>query len=159
MRIPVFFCLLLAHLLYAVRPVQAQTRSDSLVGCYVIEVGEWSGPFPSGWPEIHQPPDSVRLELQPAWPDTPATAMRTELALSPHLPELVRQGRESRHPPTWEIGTADSLVLAWSTGFAGVVVKLAGTPDQLSGTARAFHDVAGVVQPTAPASAKRIACQ
>ena len=159
MRISVFFCLLLAHLLNAAQPAQAQIRPDSVVGCYVIEVGEWSGPFPSGWPEIHQPPDSVRLRPQRAWPETPATLMRTELALSPHLPELVRRGRESRHPPTWEIGTADSLVLAWSTGFAGVVLTLAGTTDQLTGIARAFDDVAGVVQPTAPASAKRVACQ
>ena len=158
MRLTLFFCLLL-HLLSPSRPVQAQIQPDSLVGCYVIEVGAWSGPFPSGWPEIHQPPDSVRLGLQRAWPEAPATAMRTERALSPHLPELTRRGRKPRIPPFWEVGTADSLVLVWSTGLAGVVVELAGTTDKLSGTARAVQDIAGVVQPTAPALARRVPCQ
>ena len=159
MRCLMFLCVFFAHLFNSAPPVQAQVQPDSMAGCYVIEVGEWSGPFPSGWPEIHQPPDTVRLGLERAWPELPATAMRTERALSPHLPELVRHGRESRFPPFWEVGTADSLILAWSTGLAGVVLRLAGTTDLLSGTARAFHDVRGVVQPTAPASAKRVPCR
>ena len=58
----------------------------------------------------------------------------------------------------WRVEGRSNVEIYWSTGFAGVVLKLDAAGDSLVGLAHAFHDVIGPVQPTAPVVAKRIAC-
>ncbi len=127
---------------------QSTPSIASVAGCYTITLGEWSGPFPSGSADYHQPPATFRL-------DSTLRASRqgyytvTSAPLTPAIRRLV---------PGWRLRGADTVSLHWSTGFAGVNLRLAVRGDTLRGTARAFQDVIGPTQPTANAVAIRISC-
>jgi hypothetical protein len=134
-------------------PAQAQSPTAPNA-CYELKLDSWSGPFPSGWPAVHQPPDTVYLH--PDYAKTFGGRGQSPRA-SPHL-AVVRKG--SMVDPIWETPTPDSLIVIWSTGFAGVRVHLELKGDSAIGVAHAFHDVegTGIVQPHAAARAKRITC-
>jgi len=123
--------------------------------CYRLELGAWSGPFPSGSPTLHQVPEAIRLDTVslPAMP-WPGHYQRAAPSQAP------RNGRPERFPPHWRLFAQDSLEIIWTTGFGGVTLRLRQAHDALSGAAYAFNDVEGpgIVQPTAPVKGTRIDC-
>ena len=137
------------HLLLAVAlmatGLNAQAAS-AFTGCYSVTMGGWSGPFPSGSSEYHQPPRAFRL-------DTASISIDGYHRVEPNIARL-----GNRMQPGWRVSAPDSVHVFWSSGFAGVDLKLVARGDTLKGIARAFHDVIGPVQPTAPVVAVRIAC-
>jgi hypothetical protein len=150
-----FFTLVVA---LSAAPVASQGRS--VAGCYALTTGAWSGPFPSGWPEAHQPPDTVHLHVTRARassePDGP-------FLLSPNIPVLQQfeERMQFGDVPTWRpIEPVDSLLLLWHNGFAGVRIHATVEAEVFSGTAYAFHDVIGpnIIQPTAPVRGHRVSC-
>src|SRR5262245_20235252 len=48
-------------ILTALKARQARQQVPSLPSCYSLEVGTWSGPFPSGVSAEHHPPDKLYL--------------------------------------------------------------------------------------------------
>ena len=119
-------------------------HSDS---CYALAVGPWSGPFPSGWPEIHQPPDTFAITSHSSSWDHAYFEVR------PGLPVLKGKGFAM-----WKPISADSLTITWSSGFSGVSLAVVVHSDTLVGVATAFYDVIGPTEPQAPVKAARIAC-
>lgn len=136
-------------------PLHAQGLPVEPGSCYRMEVGAWSGPVPSGWPEIHQVPPVVRLDsvLLP-----PPLGNRGFRRAAPDL--TVLQDRTGGFAPYWRRVAADSLVIGWSSGHAGVTLRMERREGQISGVAMAFHDDVGpdIVQPTAPVQGHRTAC-
>jgi hypothetical protein len=122
-------------------------RAEPLRGdnCYALMLGAWSGPFPSGSPEVHQPPDTFQL-LSPA-------EGHYHHYVRPGLPALGGRGWTG-----WKRFSNDSVEVFWSTGFAGVRLVFTRLGDTLSGTATSFWDVIGPQEPIATATAIRIAC-
>jgi hypothetical protein len=62
---------------------------------------------------------------------------------------------------SWQLLTGDSVLVAWSTGFSGVILRLSVQGDSLVGKARTLIDLPtppGVVEPTASIVARRVAC-
>ncbi len=77
-------------------------NSDS---CYALAVGPWSGSFPSGWPEVHQPPDTFALTSHgSSWG-------HGYFEVRPGLAVLKGNGFAM-----WKPISADSLTIAWSSG-------------------------------------------
>jgi len=112
-----------------------------------MTVGSWSGPFPSGSADYHQPPAIIRL-------DTTKNVRHAEYYnVVPNVPKL-----GTRMLPGWHFRSPDSLGVFWSSGFAGVTLDLVVRSDSLVGTAQAFTDVMGLVQPSAPVFGVRIPC-
>ena len=125
----------------------AGARAEPLRGenCYALTLGPWSGPFPSGSPELHQPPDTFQLLSQ--------AEGHYHHYVRPGLPAL-----EGRGWTGWKRFSQDSIEVFWSTGFAGVRLLFTRLGDTLSGTATPFWDVIGPRQPSATAIAIHIAC-
>jgi hypothetical protein len=148
--------LIAAAVLAPTTSLRAQ-QIDAVAGCYNVETGRWTGPFPSGWPEVHQPPARIRLDSAHARFFTNDTSFRR---LDPDIAVIaeVRAMRSGAPPPVWQLRGRDSLSMLWTTGFAGVRVTVRLRTDSLPGTAHAFHDVIGPVQPTAPVLLRRAPC-
>ena len=126
---------------------QATPSHTSIAGCYTVELGAWSGSFPSGSPTYHQPPSRMRLDT------TETTRPTGYYTVTPSIPRL--GGRMS---PRWRFRAPDTVRVFWSSGFAGVGLTLVVHGDTLRGVAKAFHDVIGPVQPSADVIAVRIPC-
>lgn len=124
------------------------------VGCYVVESGSWTpAPHPSNLP-YHTPPD--RIELDSATVELPhASGVKR---LSPFL--AVRSG-PLEPSAYWRAVGPDSALLAWSTGLAGVNLRVAKTAAGFAGIARAWTDVVlrpGEARPEAPIIGTRVGC-
>ena len=123
--------------------------ADPQVGCYEVELGEWSPPLSPGADRYHVPPRRVHLT------DSIGTQGRERgrMLVRPLIPHLVLQ-------PTayWQRMRPDSVSLRWSDGLAGVQLDLAAGPDSMHGQATAFTDVVGVRLPEAAAVLRRVSC-
>jgi hypothetical protein len=122
-------------------------------GCFVLRLDLWSGPFPSGWPEVHQPPPTIDLHsdlLARSGPD------RSWRRVTPQISVIA--STRMAIPPGWRAISTDSIEIAWSTGFAGVRLRLRIHSDSVAGVAYAFHDNIGPVEPTANVSGARVPC-
>jgi hypothetical protein len=131
-------------------PVLAQ-RAESLIGCFDVRLGKWSGSFPSGAPADHQPPSSIRLDsahLAERYRDS------SYRRLEPNIEAFGNRG----FAPAWRITRGDSLLLSWSNGFSGVVIVAAIGRDSLVGMGEAFTDYIGPKQPTVPVVLVRRPC-
>jgi hypothetical protein len=133
---------------FAQAPFSAQST------CVALQVGQWSGPFPSGAPTLHQPPPMIRFDI--ATIDSARTAAGYR-RLRPNLAAFGALGRQ-RWEPAWRTVGPHDIEAVWSNGFAGVRLRLRMSGDSLRGVAQAFHDVGGVIQPTAPVTGARIQC-
>lgn len=134
--------------------VHAQSALSAMApGCYQVDVGPWSGSFPSGMPTGHQPPAVIRLDT------TEISGRRTQSGnrrVIPGIPDLERY-RVVR--PYWRTNAGDdTLTISWSSGFVGIRLVLAQSSSGFAGTAQAFHDVIGPVQPHAAVTLTRRSC-
>ena len=129
--------------------VKAQ-QSDSLdlAGvCLELELGPWRPPPRADSLEI-APPSRVRLE---ATPDSRSVTRGYALVTVPG-------GLSSVHRfSAWRPAGSDSVLLAWSTGVAGLTITLPRAGTELRGTARAIWDTDRPRQ-TADVVARRVAC-
>ena len=123
-----------------------------IAGCYAVELGPWSGSFPSGSPASHQPPPTIRLDTAQFVERYASRVQHRQLA-----PPITVAGRQRVSLGRWRVA-GDTLVMSWSDGFSGVSLSLGLRPDSLRGGARAFYDVIGPVQPTAPVLLRRVVC-
>ena len=133
-------------------PIPTPARTcQGLAGCYALTLGLQAGPFPWKAPAIYQPPP--RFELKTTGADTAGdgTIFRSVV---PNPPAFGTFG------PAWGIHD-EGAVEAWSTGMAGVSLRLWSYGDHLEGHAKAFTDFEDprVVQPTASARADRVSCR
>jgi predicted permease len=88
-----------------------------IAGCYAVELGAWSDPFPSGSPASHQPPSLIRLDTArlAGRSGHPSDQYRVEPSFTVPGSQRVSIGR-------WVI-VGDSARVSWSNGFsAGVLV-------------------------------------
>jgi len=151
--------MLRAVLLVSLTVVAGQAVSDTrftqppgVTGCYSVEVGQWSGGFPSQSPDSHQPPSFIRLDSALVEGRFSHPGVRR---VEPHIPALTRY---RTLPPNWRISNEDLLVVTWSSGFVGVRLELALPGDSLRGRAVALYDVIGPPVPTAPVVLVKRSC-
>ena len=133
---------------------QAQiTLSSVAPGCYQVNMGAWSGSFPSGMPEGHQPPPLIQLDT------TRMPGIRAPLELfrvTPNIPSLERYRIVPPYWTTTQVG--DTIMISWSSGFMGTTLVLTRNAEGFAGQARAFYDVIGPVQPRAEVTLVRRSC-
>ena len=125
-----------------------QRDSVDLAGvCLELEVGPWRPPPGADSLEI-APPSRVRFE---GTPDPRSTTGGFGLVTVPG-------GLASIHRfSAWRPAGSDSVLLAWSTGVAGLTITLPRAGTELRGTARAVWDTDRLRQ-TADVIARRVAC-
>ena len=124
--------------LAAAQTVSGQTDTTRatarrFVGCYAVHLGAWNKPLKGNRP-YHTPPDSVVLDS--VLVDSPLGG--PGFGLAPHIPILTRYHTVPAR--WWPIGS-DSVRLLWTSGFAGVTMRLAWGDSVLHGRAEAFTDV------------------
>jgi hypothetical protein len=117
-------------------PTGTNAVPDDLVGCYQLELGEWSGP--------HE-----------AWPPPGVVMLMDSLGTSP-----LESGRHLIRPcpgdtlvmhykAWWERPAGDSLRVTFTTGYVGILGRLRWDGARWTGRAEAFTDVDPFVQATA----------
>lgn len=121
----------------AVVPAESYAQTGRYVGCYDVHLGDWSpGPLPSD--SVHYlPPTRIRLSEEPG----------RGLGERPrgYMLDTAPDAMPSIHKYSWWQSTGDSIVLTWSTGFAGISIRVAGE-DTLQGTGQRFVDVVPATQ-------------
>lgn len=134
---------------------QVTEIADPLVGCYVVDVGEWHPAMREGDEEYQTPPDTVRLGSEPL---AGSPIERPSRMVRPSIPE----GPWGRAPVAhWSRSGTDSLRIAWSNGYVGVRMSLRVFEDgRLEGVADAFSDARreGVPFPSTEAALTPVAC-
>src|SRR5687768_15149166 len=102
-RISCVSCIVLGFTFFGQAP--AQTVSSSPLACYELHTGAWSHAFPSGSPDLHQPPDRVYL-----FPDTLSYRNQVSWHLAGPQNPAITSRRMSREP-TWRRVSADSIIV------------------------------------------------
>ncbi len=125
----------------------------TLVGCYALRLGGWSGPFPSGQPSVHQPPPGFRLTARVLPAPFGRLGFRRLESAPPGTP-----GTHSA-PWSWRLVRGDSLEVTWSTGLAGVRLMLKIRADSLRGWADAQESTGEPRQPRARVVVWRVVCK
>lgn len=125
-----------------------------LAGCYVLTLS----PSPRWTASPSQtPPEHFRLESTMRADSLPRVRPSSlHLGVMPRTLES-----NSLMEASWQLSMGDSVIVAWSTGFSGVVLRLSVQGDSLVGTAHTFIDLPpppGVVEPTASIVARRVSC-
>lgn len=125
---------------------QLQGRMDSPAGCYALDIGEWSQPWPSGW----QPPEVIRLDTLPV-------AHGTGFLLRPRAGLPATRSDETS---SWREVSSDSIGLYWSGDYVGLNMFLERRGDELSGWVRGFTDVVrpAEMEPQASVQGRRVEC-
>ena len=118
------------------------TAPPSPLACYELTLGAWSGELPES---LAAPPSALQLS------DSLGT-------------QILEDGRRvvlstpKAYPfQYWEPREGGDVLVVFSNGFTGMVMDLAPSGDNLSGTARAFFDF-GTFDLTAPVQLDRRAC-
>lgn len=143
-----------------VAPLPGQT-SDSLAlirrvaGCYRLTLS----PSPGWRAQASQtPPERFRLDSMMRRDSLPHV-LRSELHLG--VEPRVLESR-SLMEASWHLIGRDSIQVAWSTGFSGVILRLRIQPDELVGRARTFVDLipppGAPPEPDASVVARRVSC-
>ena len=135
----------------AATPAQAQQPGASsaaspsgiqqVAGCYRLTVTDavsWLSS--SRVPESRRPPAQFALDHV-----QPRERGSTRFAVRP----VWLSGRDGM-PAAWELVGSDSVSVIWSTGWAGVMLRLQVVGDSLRGTARPFDDTYAVGDPPDP---------
>lgn len=121
----------------------------AIAGCYALELGAWHPPRTPG-NEVLQTPPSVFALLDSFGDRAFERGQRIV------RPTIGFQGGSA----SWRRISADSVRVAWTSGYVGVRLDLGVTPRGLEGTATAFTDVVtGEPWPSAPATAVRTGCE
>jgi hypothetical protein len=128
-------------------PLLAQGQvNQRLVGCYVLELGEWSQSFPSKWPKKYRHPPAFRLHA----------GNESVRKVTPELPST------SGEMPfdSWRNLGNGRVLISWSTGDRNLWLSLQEATDgTLGGTASAFWDATlARPHPRAPATARPVSC-
>jgi hypothetical protein len=120
-------------------------------GCWAVRLGSWDPPMSIGADTVYSTPP-LRIEVQEAkgteafesrgWRVRPAPGTKPSVHRFAYLMPL----------------TADSVRIAWTTGFSGVTMRLAMRVDTLTGRAETFWDFGRPTQ-SADAVLTRIACR
>jgi hypothetical protein len=120
--------------------------TQRFVGCYALELGEWSLPFPSEWPKTYRHPPTFRLHagnesVRKVTPEVPTTS-------------------DAKPFDSWRNLSPSSVLISWSTGSLNLWLSVQEAPDgTLSGTASAFLDsTLARPHPRAAATARPISC-
>jgi hypothetical protein len=110
---------------------QRATSADPLVGCYQLEVGEWT---PKDHPDREhpvEPPEAFSLLAE--------TGANPFERGRPRVRPLL--GAQHEGGASWERVGPDSLRIAWSTGFWGAELEMQIDRESLRGTATSWTDV------------------
>ena len=130
----------------AATPLSAQEPSTELTGCHDIIVGEWYV-LEHGWegpeaPLLHQRGDSLDFEL-PSRIEFAGPYWRMDLE-NPRTQIVVPGGAlPSIHHHTHVRVAGDSLHMSFSTGYAGMHIRLVRSMEGWSGIATTFVDYSG----------------
>jgi hypothetical protein len=123
-------------------------------GCYALEVGEWSRPWPAHW----SPPRIIRF-------DPGSSALFGESGPSAFVlrPDAaLPSGRAGRAAPgsAWRPWAGDSIRLDWIGDYAGLEARLERRGPELRGWIRGRTDVVGAdsLWPRASVTARRVRC-
>jgi len=147
-RLPMLIAVLALHASIQGPAGAQQPDPGDLAGvCLELELGRWRPP-PGGDSLEIAPPSRVRFE---ATPDPRSTTGRFALVTVPGALSSIHRFS------AWRPAGTDSVILAWSTGVAGLTITLPRTGTELRGTARAVWDTDRPPQ-TADAVARRVAC-
>jgi hypothetical protein len=142
-------CSLWLALLACAAPLPLSTQAEftqRLVGCYTLELGEWSQPFPSEWPETYKHPPTFRLHAGNESVRKITPALR---AISDETPF-----------DSWRNVGNGRVLISWSTGSRNLWLSVQEATDgTLFGTASAFWDATlARPHPRAPATARPVSC-
>jgi hypothetical protein len=119
----------------------------------------WPDTVPSPMPDPgslelraqHEPPSHIRLG-----PDTVSRSAARGYSLEPGGPDTLGLARVGSR--AWSV-RGDTIVLVWSTGWAGARLTLMETPYGLEGVAVAFTDVITSSLPAARVTLLRAPCR
>src|SRR6266550_6499987 len=134
--------------LLLVLPISS-AQMAGLPACYRVRLGQWSGAFPSGLTAEHIPPPVFKLDT------LKLAAPFDRWGLKRVLPASLSVQRHS-FPAGWRVVALDTIEVRWSTGFAGVRLRLNQRGDTLTGYAQSFWDVVGPREPTASVTAVKV---
>jgi len=120
--------------------------TQSVVGCYALELGKWSEPFPPEWPETYQHPSAFRLHAG-------------NESVRKVTPELRSTSDETPFDSWRNLGNGRVLI-SWSAGSRNLWLSVQEASDgTLGGTASAFWDATlARPHPRASATARPISC-
>jgi hypothetical protein len=141
-----------ALLLFATHDIAAQRlTADSLVGCYNLVLGTWDTTNAYRPAHYQTPPSSFRLDSALWGAGHLAPAYR-------RAPPPLEQGYRSE--AGWAFIPPDSVVVFWGDGLVGANFRARIRGDSLVGRVFADTDarIVGRLDPHAPATAMRIAC-
>ena len=126
-------------------------QRSALPGCYRVQLGKWSGQFPSGlWVE-HTPPLVFKLDTVNLAPPFDNSGLKRVMPATLIVPR-------GSFPAGWRVVRLDTIMVRWSTGFAGVRLRLKQRGDTLVEYAQSFYDVVGPKEPTASVTAIKTTC-
>lgn len=129
---------------------QLQSRVPG-ASCYRVRIGTWSE---TGQPRGLVPPTEFRLDTTRS-----RAQFATDGAREAH-PDIVTDGQDRRYPGFWYERGADSLEIAWNTGFQRGGYRLRVRGDAAEGIATTWTDErTGNPDPTAPVTGSRVACE
>ena len=103
-----------------------------VAGCYHLDLSPWSRPLDPADSSSQQPPERVELQHE----------LGSEIFENGKL--MLRPTTTGHRPQRawswWEVISADSVRLVWTTGFAGSEARLLIEGDSLMGEIRTFVD-------------------
>ena len=141
-------CSLLAAMLAV--PATLGAQAGGWTACYDVTLEGWNRPI-GGDSVIFTPPPRILLDSVRS-ADLVLGAGELRVRPAPASPP-------SRHRfAAWMPVGADSVRMLWSTGFAGVQIRAARTPDGFRGRAESHIDVMGTPPYTADAIGVRVDC-
>jgi hypothetical protein len=146
----------------AVGQATAAENADPLVGCYRLEIGEWTPRLDA--PRYQIPPAEFRM-LAEIGGESPFELNKNLVRpVIPYgrTPSAIWQRSSSGKGPSSPIDEAiagGDIQVTWTNGFAGVRLRLLASADSLHGTAIAFTDMlSSRPLPQAQVVARRVPC-
>ena len=102
--------------------------------CYNVAISEWPADSDYGGDSLEvAPPPRVRVHGARSSGDTTPGIIAELPGVMPSV----------HSHASWRYIVPDSLMMVWSTGYGGVVLRLGGRPDSLKGSAESFFDYRG----------------
>lgn len=142
--------LLLALSILAAVPTAAQPQQGRFAGCYDVAIGPWTPDGRIGPNSLYtSPPPRIRLDSLPSPDDAGRDVLKVHPA--PGSPPSIHRFA------TWQVVGGDSVLIVFTTGFSGFLMRLAPRGRDLHGRAQSTWDFTRERE-TAPAVARRVSC-